>query len=426
MPNVRTARRVAIVALLAAAVAASPGARSSELTVPGRSSAYPAIAAAGHFAAISWGATVKDGATDIYTAVSTDGGNTFGSPVKTNGATPANLSGEQPPRVSLVPRSGRTPSIVVVWTSKAAAGTRLMTARSEDGGKSFSGATAVPGSEAPGNRGWESTSTDANGHVVAIWLDHRELAKPAGGAAAEHMHSQRGAEQKTDGAARAQASKLYFARLDSADSARALTGGVCYCCKTAVAARANMVYAAWRHVYPGNVRDIAFTMSRDGGRTFAPPSRVSNDNWVLDGCPENGPAMAVDANGRIHIVWPTLLPGATPASEPVMALFYASSRDGERFTARQRLPAEGVARHPQIALGAGGRVVAAWEEQEGAARRVVLARAAGDGSAMKFAREAVTDSAPAVYPAIAATGDGIVAVWTSGAQGQTVLRTVRR
>ena len=31
----------------------------------------------------------------------------------------ANLSGEQPPRVALVPRAGRHPSIVVVWTDSA-------------------------------------------------------------------------------------------------------------------------------------------------------------------------------------------------------------------------------------------------------------------------------------------------------------------
>ena len=48
-------------------------------------------------------------------------------------------------------------------------------------------------------------------------------------------------------------------------SARALTSGVCYCCKTSLAIADGSVYAVWRHVYPGNMRDIAFTVSRDGG-----------------------------------------------------------------------------------------------------------------------------------------------------------------
>ncbi|HET9267196.1 MAG TPA: hypothetical protein VFO31_03495 [Vicinamibacterales bacterium] len=73
------------------------------------------------------------------------------------------------------------------------------------------------------------------------------------------------------------------------------------------------MYVAWRHVYPGNVRDIAFTMSNDGGKTFAAPIRVSDDRWVLDGCPEKDPALAVDAHRRVDVVWPTLVPPAGAA-----------------------------------------------------------------------------------------------------------------
>ena len=109
----------------------------------------------------------------------------------------------------------------------------------------------------------------------------------------------------------AQKSKLFFASLDGAAAPRAVTGGVCYCCKTALVSTSEAVFAAWRHVYPGNLRDMAFTMSRDGGRTFAAPVRVSEDKWALEGCPDDGPAMAVDAQNRIHIVWPTLVGGAT-------------------------------------------------------------------------------------------------------------------
>jgi hypothetical protein len=82
-------------------------------------------------------------------------------------------------------------------------------------------------------------------------------------------------------------------------------------------------------------------MSADGGKTFEQPVRVSEDDWVLNGCPENGPALTVDANRRIHVVWPTLVPGATSDSEPTLALFYATSKNGHEFTRRQRIPTEG-------------------------------------------------------------------------------------
>ena len=195
----------------------------------------------GRFVAVVWGAAAPDGATDLYAAVSRDSGQTFGSPLLVNDAvSTASVAAEQPPRVALIPRAGSQPAIVVVWTSKAPAGTRLLTARSDDGGRSFSRASPVPGSEAVGNRGWESTTTDGRGRVVTVWLDHRELARPSDGAASsrppqQHQHGAADGRQ-TDGAARAQLSKLFVARMDGSGSARALTGGVCYCCKTTVAA----------------------------------------------------------------------------------------------------------------------------------------------------------------------------------------------
>ena len=64
--------------------------------------------------------------------------------------------------------------------------------------------------------------------------------------------------------------------------------------------------------------------------------------------------MAVDAKNRVHIVWPTLITEDADASdEPTIALFYAMSADGKRFTPRQRIPTEGMPHHPQIAIGAG-------------------------------------------------------------------------
>jgi len=335
------------------------------------------------------------------------------------------LSGEQPPRVSLEPRRGLPPSIVVVWTSKTPAGTRLLYARSDDEGMSFRRAVAVPGGEAAGNRGWESTAIDGDGHVVAVWLDHRETA--AAGKASTPMHHEGEAHaghaaSAIDGAAKAQLSKLYFSRLDGGGEARALTGGVCYCCKTAVAAGPDgSLFAAWRHVYPGNVRDIAFTVSRDRGRTFAAPARVSDDHWVLDGCPENGPAIAIDRRSRAHIVWPTLVSGSTPASEPTLGLFYASG-DGRQFTPRERIPTEGLPRHPQLAIDARGTLVASWDEQANGTRRVVVGRGAADGNGpARFTRE-ILDEKAAVYPVIAAVTDAVAVAWTAGPPDASVIR----
>lgn len=428
--------RAAIVLLygvsLAASAATSPG-RGVTLRIAGRANATPSIAALGDVVAVAWGATTlgssRRAATDVFVAVSRDGGRRFGSPRRVNDIDgDASLGGEQPPRVALVAGAGLEPSIVVVWTAKRPEGTRLLLARSDDGGTSFGRATAIAGGEAAGNRGWESIATDRDGQVVAVWLDHREAAAATAGAMnhAGHNHSASGTT-KADGVARAQLSKLYFSRLARGagrDETQTIAAGVCYCCKTAVAAGSDgSIYAAWRHVYPGNVRDIAFTVSRDGGRTFVAPLRVSDDQWVLDGCPENGPGMAVDSRNRVHVVWPTLVSGSTPDVEPTLELFYAISNDGRSFAPRQRIPAEGVPRHVQIAAASDDSLILVWEEQASDTRRIVMART--DGNAGRFSRRVVSDSGRAIYPALAATRTATVVVWANVASDQSVIQVKR-
>ena len=322
-------------------------ASAATLAVQGRANATPSVAAANEVVAVAWGATNAAGLTDVFAAVSRNGGRTFSEGVRVSDERHASLGAEQPPRVSLVPRAGHDPEVVVVWTAKSNDGSRLLVARSWDGGTSFARATPLPGSEAGGNRGWESTAVDRDGHVVAVWLDHREMSS-SGGASMHHEghdHTAAGTA-KSDGAARAQASKLYFTTLDSASGSHAITGGVCYCCKTAVATGPDgAIYAAWRHVYAGNLRDIAFTMSRDGGRTFTTPTRVSNDGWILDGCPENGPALAAGADGAVHAVWPTLIGSGRQTVNRCSRCFMR--RAG---TADRSLPASASRRKERLAI----------------------------------------------------------------------------
>jgi hypothetical protein len=406
-----------------------------ELRVGGRGNSTPTIAAEGRFVTVVWGGTLSDGATDIFAAVSRDGGGSFGTPVRVNHIDgDARVNGEQSPHVALVRRVGGEPVIVIVWTTKGAKGAKLLQSRSDDGGRSFSPAVVVPGSDAAGNRGWEATAVESGGRVDAVWLDHRDLADTAM-AVSHHEHKR---ADKPDGVAMAQRSKLFFASLDGTVAPRAVTGGVCYCCKTAlVAGSRGAIYAAWRHVFPGNLRDIAFTMSRDGGRTFAPPIRVSEDKWALEGCPDDGPAMAVDEQSRIHIVWPTLVTEATAAqaeSAETIALFYATSTDGVRFTPRERIPAEGMPHHPRIAVGANGSLTIAWDEAANGSRRIVIARGtADDGRATRsgprnrprFHRELLTTGVADTYPVLAVGSTGVVAAWTSGASATSSIQVMR-
>jgi hypothetical protein len=428
--SIAAALRIAFVVLAAAVLSAASPAGGTDsrvsLGVKGHSNANPSIAGLGKFVAVVWGAASDSDGTDVYTAVSRDGGRTFGEPKRvTNSVGNVRLSGEQPPRVTLLPQSGRDPALVVVWTEKEAAGTRLLWSRSDDSGASFTRPKSITGTEVSGNRGWEAIATERNGGVVAIWLDHREQAGMHANSTNHDGQAHSGHQSAGDSVAKAQLSKLYFARLDGSNQATTLTSGVCYCCKTAVATgQDGSIYAAWRHVYPGNVRDIALTLSRDSGRTFEAPTRVSDDRWVLDGCPENGPAVAVDHRNVVHILWPTLVSGSKAGDEPELALFYSTSQNGRQFTPRYRIPTQGTPRHPQIAVAADGAPAIAWDEQLNGTRRVIAAKAVADGGP-RFIRVPLGSFERGEYPVVAAVDDGFVAAWIGGVPAQSVIRVQR-
>jgi hypothetical protein len=395
------------------------------LEVPGRTNLAPWIASHGTFVAVTWGAQT-DGAWDIYVAVSDDSGRTFGYPVRVNAiAGEGRVSGEIPPRVALhLPAGASRPEVVVAWNATGQ-GTEIKAARSRDLGRTFTTPVSLQDAGAPGDRGWHALTIDTRGRAHVVWLDHRGLAAAkteAGDSHGEH-----------DGVAMAQRSRLHHAIVGDAAASRgrrrptrsadrALAAGVCYCCKTALASTGRGVLAAWRHVYPGNMRDIAFAWLT--APAAAEPARISEDGWSIHGCPDDGPALAVSAGDRVHAVWPTVIPGA----EPVGALFYASLADGGGFTPRQRVPTLGGPKpsHPQIAVDGAGRLFIAWDEFVDGARTAAAVSATVRDGQLQFSEPVrLATAAPSTYPVMAPLADGVIAAFTTGPPQDSVIM-VRR
>lgn len=426
---------ILIASLAALGLSAAPSSSTDLVTlkIDGRTNATPWVATAGSYVAVTWGATAE-GKTDVFVAVSRDRGRTFGKPVQVNTvAGEARLGGELPPRVAIVARQKGDAEVAVLWTTRVQTGetrvTEIKTARSRDGGRTFDAPIALQSSGAVGDRGWPALALDDRGTAHAVWLDHRGLA------AAKHEHKaghagHEGHAAAADLVAMAHSSGLYYATVaDKSPAAeREVTTGVCYCCKTAIATGADgAVFAAWRHVYRGNLRDIAMSTSRDGGQTFSAARRVSEDHWEIQGCPDDGPAMAVDASGTVHLVWPTVVGSA---ETPEGALFYATTKDGRTFTPRVRIPTLGSPKpmHPQIAIDGTGRVAVAWDEiLDGG--RVAVARELRPGGGTAAADRPATFGEPvrlastgaAMYPVLAGSADGFVSVWTSGTGDASVI-----
>ena len=403
-----------------AAQSASP---QTTFGVSGATNATPALTVAGRTVAAVWTAT-KEGATNVYLATSNDGGATFSEPRRVNDQDgDASANNEQPPRV-VMSGTGSARALTVFWSKRNEGPQKtrrdaIRMARSTDGGRTFSAARFAHDSALPGARGWESLAVGADGQVHAVWLDGRDAERKM--AEAAHSGMAHKGQPPQD---------IYHSTIapDGRSVESVIATGVCFCCKTAVAVDARgVVYAAWRHIFPGSMRDIAFAKSADGGRRFDPLVRVSHDNWELNGCPEDGPTLAVDQVGVIHIAWATVVNDG----EPQKALFYATSRDGRTFSPRARLPVGGAATpgHPQLTLTPDGGAAIAWDEVVAGARRISFARISRTG--VFGPPQILSGDESASHPVIVRAEGNVLVAWASrspaakSAAEPSVIRTRR-
>jgi len=323
-----------------------------QISAPGVDSAEPATAAApdGTFY-VAW---VNHDAkqADVMLNRFNQKGEGQGSPVRVNrepGVATA-WRGDQP---SVTVASDG--AVYVLWTARVDAGekhgTDMYLSASTDRGQSFASEVKVNDDKAPGPHGMHSLAVAKDGRIYAGWLDERNVHVPKHSTKAEghHMESNRDLylAYSTDGG-----------RTFSAN--RKVASDACPCCKTALAVSADgTLYAGWRQVLPGNFRHIAVASSTDGGTKFTKPVIVSDDRWMLQGCPVSGPSLWVDtASGSLKVVWYAAGEGGAPG------VYVAESKDGgQSFSPRQLLSQETVRGTPALAVG-NGNLIALWQSAD--------------------------------------------------------------
>jgi hypothetical protein len=415
---------VALAALSGIACQASPPAAKTTddgritLGVLDRANDAPSVAALGKIVAIAWNARTEL-ASDVYVRVSTDAGATFGPPTRVNQLVKdANLSGEQPARIAVA--SGNI--IHVVWPSRYEGRAVLRYASSADLGKTFTKPVTVVGERESGIRGWHSIAIGHDGGVHVMWLDGRNATPQP-----PHQHSGSSSGRSSHAAMKRQAPRQDVFHASWKDfglrTENAVAAHVCFCCKTAIATAGDRVYAAWRHIFPGSVRDIAFARSTDNGATFGAPVRLSEDNWTLDACPDDGPSMAADAHGGVHVAWPAMVAGERPRKGIFYAALPQGASDGATFGPRLRLDAgDADVAHPQIAADDHGNVAVVWDERVDNRRRIVVRRVASG----VVAPAETFEGAGVTYPAVAAADGHWIVVWPAQTPEGLTMIEVRR
>jgi len=323
---------------------------------------------------VAWVNHNANSKSDVMLARYDSEGATASSPITVNQqAGVATAWRGDPPSIAVADKS-----VYVLWTSRVESdgkkGTDLYLSVSHDQGKTFASPVKVNDDKLPGAHGMHSLAVANDGKIYAAWLDERNISKPkpskhAGG---HHMESNRELfiAYSTDGG------KTFSANRKVAEDA-------CPCCKTALAVSPDgTVYAGWRQVLPGNFRHIAVTSSTDGGASFSAPVIVSDDKWMLQGCPVSGPSLSADASGTLKVVWYAAGENDAPG------LYFAETRDKARtFSPRSLLMQETVKGTPAL-VGTSDRAVAIWQGAVGQQPETKMREIGGAGAAVSVAANA--------------------------------------
>ena len=160
---------------------------------------------------------------------------------------------------------------------------------------------------------------------------------------------------------------------------------------------------------PGNFRHIAVASSTDGGANFSPAVIVSDDKWMLQGCPVSGPSLSIDNNGMLKVVWYAAGEGEAPG------LYFAETRDkGRTFSPRSLLMQESVKGTPALAAG-NDRAIAIWQGSGAQEPETKMRELGGAGSAVSVASNAELPSGAwckdRLFVAYIATVAGKRSVW---------------
>jgi hypothetical protein len=354
-------------ALVAVCLSACTAQRSADtsLTPAATDAAEPAIAAGPDGTAfVVWMEHLESGGGNVMFNQLNRDGHSVAAPSRVN-----SKSGEatawrgDPPTVVVAPDG----TIYVGWTARSsseARATDIFLSRSHDRGRTFEPPVKVNDDSRPGDHGMHSLAVAEDGAIYVAWLDERNSTPPPVSEGHKHEEGNR---------------EVYLAQ--SRDGGRSfspnqrLAGEACPCCKTSLKVGADgRVYASWRQVLGGNLRHIAVASSGDGGRSFSAPVIVSDDQWILAGCPVSGASLSVTAEGTLRVLWYSA-GAAGPAG-----LYWTESRDnGQSFSPRQLL-AQGNVQGTPVLLSHGKRTMAIWQEGDHDASRMMTAQLAAAAS----------------------------------------------
>jgi len=329
----------------------------------------------------------------IYVDVSSDFGLTFSAPALINKESQKiKVSGENRPGI-VVDRLG---NIYVIYAAESTQPIALFYSVSKDKGLSFSTPMLLSDKASEANTFQGRLGIDRNGQVYAFWHDERN---------------------RTDW--RQSGNAIYYTTINGNSGlsapAQKISDTLCDCCRIAVAFdKDNHAVLLTRFIYPVGVRDHGLLRTQSLNKE--PLNwRVTFDDWVIEGCPEHGPAIAISDDGHYHIAWFT-------QGKVRQGLFYAYSGDqGQHFSKPlafgdlTHLPS-----HPDISVQ-GKQVILTWTEFDGKKTELKVMASTDGGETWSPPKVVSILNSDADFPFLLAKDQKTFVSWNSKSEGYRLI-----
>ncbi|MGD0909355.1 MAG: sialidase family protein [Candidatus Acidiferrales bacterium] len=213
-------------------------------------------------------------------------------------------------------------------------GYSVRVAFSRDGGQTWSKPVVPHRDHSDTEHGFMSMTPSPDGGVAATWLDSRKLAG-GGSDNVAMMYTTIG----TDG---------------TLGPETTISSRVCDCCQPNSVRTSSGILTTYRQRTDKEIRDIAVV--RFDGTKWSEPKTVFDDNWHIDACPINGPAIAAHEN-QVAVVWFT---GAN--DKPKVELAFSSDGGGS-FAPPVQVDEGNTIGRVGIAMLDSGSAVVTWLER---------------------------------------------------------------
>ena len=329
-------------------------------------------------------ANFASGPNDIFFTRSTDGGNSFSTPVDVSGGQPAG-GGFTP---SLALDTAGNPNLV--WSGcfdlACSANSSVFFSRSNDRGATFSAPVQVSNDQTQ----IPQVVVDPSGNIDVVWYESVN----GGGFLEPVLFSQSSDGGATFSTPVTVSGTTFFPSLE----------------KMVVDSSGNIYII--ENLHPNlnaSNRDVWLAASHDGGATFSMTNLSNNPG---SDAPDFG-QIAVDSAGNIDVVW---------VNQTQTALVFRRSTDGgATFSNPVTLPrsSSGFLDQPQIAVDPNGDISIVWEQKSPVGFfDVLVSRSTDGGSTFSLPQTISQDQGNSKFPMIAVDSLGIYAVWQDDAPYQ--------